>query len=156
MGWYYLFWYNTYAFSLLFYMVYMKRENAGSWNSGLEKEQILETYSAQVQSPETPRKSVLEYIKNIGRRKHQRGASHRPCGWRARPYLLGHLAGPRCPSSGLRCLLPWKKIRRKLSRRSTAVSRRNLGRSNLGLWRSYSAGETSLQEGENRSHRHHQ
>ncbi|KAI5013044.1 hypothetical protein ZWY2020_027998 [Hordeum vulgare] len=29
--------------------VYMKRENAGSWNSGLEKEQILETYSAQLQ-----------------------------------------------------------------------------------------------------------
>ena len=27
----------------------MKRENAGSWNSGLEKEQILETYSAQLQ-----------------------------------------------------------------------------------------------------------
>ena len=27
----------------------MKRENAGSWNSGLEKEQILETYYAQLQ-----------------------------------------------------------------------------------------------------------
>ena len=27
----------------------MKRENAGSWNSGLEKEQILETYSTQLQ-----------------------------------------------------------------------------------------------------------
>ena len=34
---------------LLFYKVYMKRENAGSWDSGLEKEQILETYSAQLQ-----------------------------------------------------------------------------------------------------------
>ena len=40
---------NTYAYSLLFYKVYMKRENAGSWDSGLEKEQILETYSAQLQ-----------------------------------------------------------------------------------------------------------
>ncbi|EMS63499.1 UDP-glycosyltransferase 91C1 [Triticum urartu] len=29
--------------------VYMKRENAGSWSSGLEKEQMLETYSAQLQ-----------------------------------------------------------------------------------------------------------
>ena len=29
--------------------VYMKRENAGSWNSGLEKEQILEAYSTQLQ-----------------------------------------------------------------------------------------------------------
>ena len=27
----------------------MKRENAGSWNSGLEREQILETYSTQLQ-----------------------------------------------------------------------------------------------------------
>ena len=27
----------------------MKRGDAGSWNSGLEKEQILETYSAQLQ-----------------------------------------------------------------------------------------------------------
>ena len=35
--------------SLLFYKVYMKRENVGSWNSRLEKEQILETYSAQLQ-----------------------------------------------------------------------------------------------------------
>ena len=50
MGCYYLFWYSTYAFSLLFYKVYMKRENAGSWNSGLEKEQILETYSTQIQN----------------------------------------------------------------------------------------------------------
>jgi len=32
-----------------FYKVYMKRENTGSWDSGLEKEQILESYSAQLQ-----------------------------------------------------------------------------------------------------------
>ena len=49
MGCYYSLCHNTYAFSLLFYKVYTKRENAGSWNSGLEKEQILETYSAQLQ-----------------------------------------------------------------------------------------------------------
>ena len=49
MGYYYMLYHNTYAFSLLFYKVYMKRGNAGSWNSGLEKEQILETYSAHLQ-----------------------------------------------------------------------------------------------------------
>ena len=49
MGCYYTLHHNTYAYYLLFYMVYMKRENAGSWNSRLEKEQILETYSAQLQ-----------------------------------------------------------------------------------------------------------
>ena len=27
----------------------MKRENAGSWDSGMEKEKIFETYSAQLQ-----------------------------------------------------------------------------------------------------------
>ena len=48
MGIYYTLCHN-YAYSLLFYKVYMKRGNAGSWNSGLEKEQILETYSAQLQ-----------------------------------------------------------------------------------------------------------
>ena len=39
-----------------------------------------------------------------------------------------------------------EKIIRKLSGRSAAVSRRNLGRTNLGLRWSYSAGETSLPE----------
>jgi len=42
--------------------------------------------------------------------------------------------------------LPGKKIIRELSGRSTAVSRRNLGR--IGLRWSYSAEETSLPEGE--------
>ena len=47
---YYL-WYHIYAFSLLFCKVYLKRANSGSWNSGLEKEQILVHYSAQLQMP---------------------------------------------------------------------------------------------------------
>ena len=34
---------------ILSYKVYINRENADSWNSGLEKEQILETYSALLQ-----------------------------------------------------------------------------------------------------------
>ena len=50
MGYYYALYHNTYAFSLLFYKVYMKRENAGNWNSGLVKEQILETYFAQLKN----------------------------------------------------------------------------------------------------------
>ena len=49
MGCYYTLCHNTYAYSLLFYKVYIRRENAGSRNSGLENEQILETYSAQLQ-----------------------------------------------------------------------------------------------------------
>ena len=46
----YTLYHNAYASSLLYYKVYMKRENADSWNSGLEKEQILKDYSAQLQN----------------------------------------------------------------------------------------------------------
>ena len=49
MGCYCILYHNTYAYSLSFYKVYIKRENVGSWDSGMEKEQILETYSAQLQ-----------------------------------------------------------------------------------------------------------
>ena len=41
-----------------------------------------------------------------------------------------------------------KKIRSNLSGRHSAATRRNLGGTNLGLWRSCSAGDTSLREGE--------
>ena len=44
----------------------MKRENVGSWNSGLEKEQILEAYSAQLQKSWNFTKNYLEYIKILG------------------------------------------------------------------------------------------
>ena len=49
MGYDYTICHNTYVYSLLFYKVYVMRENASSWNSGLEEEQILETYSAHLQ-----------------------------------------------------------------------------------------------------------
>ena len=95
MGRYYTLCHNTYAYSLLFYKVYIKRENAGSWDSGLEKEQILETYSAQLQKFETPRKSFRELIKNIERKKylrapptiHEGGGRALPPG--CAPYLVG-------------------------------------------------------------------
>ena len=41
-----------------------------------------------------------------------------------------------------------KKIEKNFSGRDSAATRRNLGGTNLGLRESYSAGETSLQEGE--------
>ena len=50
---YYTLCHNTYAYSLLFYKVYVKRENAVSWDSGLEKEQILEPILHSSKSPET-------------------------------------------------------------------------------------------------------
>ena len=41
-----------------------------------------------------------------------------------------------------------EKIVGKLTGRNSAATRRNLGGTNLGLWQSCSAGETSLREGE--------
>src|SRR3954468_18779648 len=43
---------------------------------------------------------------------------------------------------------PGKKIISKLSGRNTTATRWNLSGTNIGLWWSCSAGETSLQEGE--------
>ena len=40
-------------------------------------------------SPETSREHVSEYIKNIGRRKYQRGPTPWPRGWGAHPPLQG-------------------------------------------------------------------
>ena len=82
----------------------MKRGNAGSWNSGLERSKYYRPILHNSKSPETPWKSVLEYIKNIGRRKgergpptiHEGGASHTPLG--APPCLMVPLAGLQCPS----------------------------------------------------------
>ena len=37
MGYYYTLGHNTYAYSLLFYKVYIKRENAGNWDSGWKR-----------------------------------------------------------------------------------------------------------------------
>ena len=97
----------------------------------------------------------MEYLKNIGANNYQRG----PTRW-AQPTWArqgaqacpGGLCSPR-PTSGAHLLgyksfLPRKKIRRGLSGWSSAVSRRNLGRSTFALRRSDSAGGTSLPEGE--------
>ena len=73
MGCYYTLYHNTYGYSLLFYKVYHEEGECRQLGFWLEKEQILETYSAQLKSPETPRKSFLELIRIIEQRKHKRG-----------------------------------------------------------------------------------
>ena len=158
MGCYYTLCHNTYAYSLLFYKVYIRRENAGSWNSRLEKEQILETYSAQLQSPETPRKSFLEIIKNIERKKYVRGATTCPRGWgralppRARPLPRGPPIGSPMPIFYYMRPFDEEKIISNLLGRSTAVSRRNQSRAPAEL---FCRGHFPLGGGNHR-HRHHQ
>ena len=63
----------------------MKRGDAGSWNSGWKRSKRWKPILHNSKSPETPGKLVLGYIKNIRRRKHQRGATHHPRVWGARP-----------------------------------------------------------------------
>ena len=98
----------------------MKRGNAGSWNSGWKRSKYWKPILHSSKNPETPRKSVLELIRIIEWRKHQRGPTPWPGGWgRAHPYwacpcLLGPLLALRCPSSAIWRLLPWKKVEASL------------------------------------------
>ena len=64
------------------------------------------------------------------------------------PLPHGPPGSPPMPIFWYKVSFALDKIRRKLSGWSVAVSRRNLGGTNLGLRRSCSAGETSLREGE--------
>ena len=93
MGCYYTLCHNTYAYSLSFYKVYMKRENAGSWNSGLEKEQILETYSAQLQKSWNSTKVIFGKKKYWAEEVRQRGP-HLATRVGARPTPQGHEVEP--------------------------------------------------------------
>ena len=133
----------------------MKRENAGNWISRLEKEQILETYSAQLQKSWKFMENYFGIYKKYWRRNTRGGPTRWQQAWGASPIplgaplgLVGPVAGLWCPSSAIWRVFTWKKFIRKLSGRCAAVSRQNLGRSNLGLQQSCSAGETSLLEGE--------
>ena len=131
-----------------------KRGNAGIRNSGWKRSKHWKLILHCSKSPETPRNMFSDLIRIIERKKYQRGPTPRPRGWWARPPLLG--APPAswapCWPAGAHLLLYEGfyrgKIIRKLTGRNSATMRRNLGGTNLGLWRSCSAGETSLREGE--------
>ena len=67
---------------------------------------------------------------------------------RARPLPRGPPGSPPMPIFWYKVSFALEKIRRKFSGQSAAVSRRNLGGTNLGLRRSCFVGDTSLREGE--------
>ena len=92
---------NTYGYSLLFYKVYIGRENAGSWNSGLEKEQILETYSAQPQKSRNSTEYLIINNEKSSPKMKTRGPTPFPQGWGVRPlgrapYLVAPLVSIFC------------------------------------------------------------
>ena len=126
----------------------MKRENAGSWNSGLEKEQILETYSAQLQKSWNSTKVIFGNNKKYWAEEVRQGGPTWPRGWGARPLPRGPPVGPPVPIFCYMKSFIRRKIISKLSGRNFAATRRNLGGTNLGLRQSCSAGDTSLREGE--------
>ena len=94
----------------------MKRENAGSSNSGLEKEQTLEIYSAQLQKPRNFTELCFrKYGKYLAKEDHEGGhllstrvGGAPPLSGRA-PCLVGPLKAPWCPSSPIWGVLTWKK-----------------------------------------------
>ena len=89
MGCYYTLCHNTYAYSLLFYKVYIKRENASSWDSGPEKEQILETYSAQLQKSWNFTKVIFRIYKKYWAQEVHQGGHTLPTRVGAHPTPLG-------------------------------------------------------------------
>jgi len=164
MGCYYSLCHNTYAFLSYFTRFTWRGRMTGSWNSGLENEQILETYSAQLQkswnSTEVNfginKKYWAEKILDGGYPPSTRVGDALPP-W-ARPLPRGPPGRPPMPIFCYMKSFTLEKIISKLSGRDTAATRRNLGGTNLGLQRSCSAGETSPREGVNlhqHLHQHH-
>ena len=89
MGCFYTLCHNTYVYPLLFYKIYMKRENADSWNSGLEKEQILETYFTQLQKSWKSAKVIFGINKKYWTKKIPEGAHTQATRVGGAPYPLG-------------------------------------------------------------------
>ena len=131
----------------------MKRGNAGSWDSGWKKSKYWKPILHSSKCPATPRKSFLDLIKIIGQRKYLRGPTPWPGGWgraplQGAPLSPGPPGGPPVPIFCYMKAFTLEKFISKLTGRSPAATRRNLGGTNLGLRQSCSAGETSLREGE--------
>ena len=101
--------------------------------------------------PGNPRRHFSELIRISRWKKYTRGPT--PCPGDSPPYRACPLSPrpPGGPPVSIFCYInafTLEKIVGKLTGRNSAATRRNLGGINLGLWRSCSAGDTSLREGE--------
>ena len=162
MGCYYTLCHNTYAYSLLFYKVYMKRENAGSWETGLEKEKILETYSAQLQKSRNFTEVIFGNNKKYSRKNPPEGAHTLATRVGTRPTPPG---AP--PASWAPCwpfgahLLLYEVFRPRKNQKQAYGTR--LRRHEAEPWRNQSRAPAELfcrghfpPGGGNHRHRHHQ
>ena len=118
----------------------MKRENAGSWDSGLEKEQILETYSAQLQKSWNSKGVIFRIYNKYWAKEALEGATHHPRGWGralppwARPLPRGPPGRPPVPIFFYMKSFTLEKIISKLSGRNSAATRRNKSRAPAQLF----------------------
>ena len=130
----------------------MKRENASGWDSGLEKEQILETYAAQLQKSSNSTKVIFGINDNYWAEEVPEGA-----------HTLGMRVGgvplPRGPPGSspvpIFCYMKsftLEKIISKLTGRNSAATRQNQSRAPAELF--YRGNFPS--GGGNHHHRHHQ
>ena len=69
MDYYFTLYHNTYGYSLLFYKVYHEEGECRQLEFWLEKEQILETYSAQLQKSWNSTKQLFGFIRISERKK---------------------------------------------------------------------------------------
>ena len=74
MGYYYTLYLNTYGYSLLFYKVYHEEGGCRQLEFWLEKEQTLETYSAQLQKTWDSMKQPFGFIKELWAKEIGQGA----------------------------------------------------------------------------------
>ena len=74
MGCYYTLYLNTYGYSLLFYKVYHEEGECRQLDFSLEKEQTLETYSAQLQKSWNSTKQIFGINKNFWAKEIHQGA----------------------------------------------------------------------------------
>ena len=98
-------------------------------------------------------KHVFGINKNYWVKEIHQGATPHPGGGGAPPYWARPLSPgpPGGPLVSIFCYIrafTLEKIVGKLTRRNSTATRRNIGGINLGLWRSCSAEDTSLREGE--------
>ena len=88
------------------------------------------------------------------------GGTHHPRGWgRAlppwvRPCLVGHLVGPRCPSSAIWCLLPWKNHKEAFGMKRRCLEAEPWRNQSRALAELFCQGNFPLGGG-NHHHRHH-
>ena len=140
----------------------MKRGDAGSWNSGWKRSKRWKPILHSSKNPETPRKSFLELIRIIERRKYQRGPTPWPRGWgRAHPYWARPPASwaPWWPSGAH--LLLYEVFRPRKNQKQAYGTK--LRRHEAEPWRNQSRAPAELfcqgnfpPGGGNHHHRHHQ